>query len=108
MWIVLDHSVLQKRTLFCMTAPEAGSDVDQELFRQVIGHFASGVTVIPPRHTGRRFGMTASPVASLSVEPPMLLACTNRRAPTRNAVSDATALAVMPNRRPLWRVVITV
>ena len=67
---------------------------DRDLYRQVIGHFASGVAVITTRTAGRRFGMTASAVTSLSLEPPMLLVCINRRAPTCAAVSDAGVFGV--------------
>lgn len=67
---------------------------DEELYRQVIGHFASGVAVITTRARERRFGMTASAVTSLSLEPPMLLVCINRRAPTCAAVSEAGLFGV--------------
>lgn len=47
-------------------------------FRNVIGRFLTGVTVITTRHAGGPQGITASAVASLSVEPPRLLVCLNR------------------------------
>lgn len=47
--------------------------VDQDLYRDVIGHFASGVTVITARHEDTNYGLTANAVSSLSLEPPMLL-----------------------------------
>ena len=47
--------------------------VDRDLFREVIGHFTSGVTVITARHNETNFGITASAVTSLSMNPPMLL-----------------------------------
>ena len=34
--------------------------LDRDVFRNVIGHFASGVTVITTRHEGVDYGMTAS------------------------------------------------
>ena len=68
--------------------------IDKDVFRQVIGHFASGVTVVTALHGGRRFGMTASAVTSLSLEPPMLLVCINRQAPTRTAISASGAFGV--------------
>jgi flavin reductase (DIM6/NTAB) family NADH-FMN oxidoreductase RutF len=73
---------------------ELSDDVDQELFREVIGHFMTGVTVITATHAGEDYGMSASSVASLSLEPPMLLACLNRASPTQRAVSASRAFCV--------------
>lgn len=67
---------------------------DRDLFRDVIGRFASGVTVITARHEGTDFGITASAVASLTLDPPMLLACVNKRTGTENAISHSGAFAV--------------
>jgi flavin reductase (DIM6/NTAB) family NADH-FMN oxidoreductase RutF/DNA-binding FadR family transcriptional regulator len=63
-------------------------------FRDIIGRFASGVTVIPAQHEGRPFGTTASAVSSLSLEPPMLLVCLNKSSTTGQAVAQARHFAV--------------
>ena len=60
--------------------------VDVDLFRHVVGHLASGVTVVTTRIDGRDHGMTASSVTSLSMEPPMMLACVNNAVPTATAI----------------------
>jgi flavin reductase (DIM6/NTAB) family NADH-FMN oxidoreductase RutF len=57
-----------------------------EEYREVIGHFASGVTVVTTAVGEERFGTTASAVTSLSVEPPMLLVCLNRESSTGAAI----------------------
>jgi len=68
---------------------------DPVAFRHVIGHFASGVTVITTRDgDGRNYGMTANAVTSLSLEPPMLVACLNAASSTRQAVSRTRAFAM--------------
>lgn len=67
---------------------------DEEQYRQVIGHFASGVAVITTRTRDARFGMTASAVTSLSLEPPMLLVCINRSAATCAAVGETRVFGV--------------
>jgi flavin reductase (DIM6/NTAB) family NADH-FMN oxidoreductase RutF/DNA-binding FadR family transcriptional regulator len=59
---------------------------DAQTFRDVVGRFATGVTVITSRHDDIDYGMTASAVSSLSLEPPMLLVCINRASPTGDAV----------------------
>jgi flavin reductase (DIM6/NTAB) family NADH-FMN oxidoreductase RutF/DNA-binding GntR family transcriptional regulator len=51
-----------------------------------MGHFASGVTVITTMEGDEPRGTTASAVTSLSLEPPMLVACLNRDSQTARAV----------------------
>jgi flavin reductase (DIM6/NTAB) family NADH-FMN oxidoreductase RutF len=65
-----------------------------EEFRDVIGHFASGVTVVTVMHAGVNYGTTASAVASLSLEPPMMLVCLNKESSTGQAISAAGHFAV--------------
>lgn len=60
----------------------------------MVGHFATGVTVITTRHDGLPFGTTASAVSSLSLEPPMLLVCLNLESTTGQAVARSRRLAV--------------
>ena len=48
--------------------------VDPAQFRQLLGRFPTGVTVVTTRDAkGRPVGMTASSVASVSLDPPLLL-----------------------------------
>lgn len=68
--------------------------VDPVHFRHVVGHLASGVTVLTTAHRGERFGMTASSVTSLSTDPPMMLACINNAVPTCDAVAGSGRYAV--------------
>jgi flavin reductase (DIM6/NTAB) family NADH-FMN oxidoreductase RutF/DNA-binding GntR family transcriptional regulator len=63
-------------------------------FREVIGHFASGVTVITAMHAGTPYGTTASAVSSLSLEPPMLLVCMNKQSSTGRAIVECGRFAV--------------
>jgi flavin reductase (DIM6/NTAB) family NADH-FMN oxidoreductase RutF len=63
-------------------------------FREVISHFASGVTVITARSDSQNYGTTASAVTSLSLEPPMLLICMNKQSETGRAVAAAGHFAV--------------
>jgi flavin reductase (DIM6/NTAB) family NADH-FMN oxidoreductase RutF/DNA-binding GntR family transcriptional regulator len=72
------------------TAPS----VDPSHFRYVVGHLASGVTVVTAEAGSRRHGMTASSVTSLSTEPPMMLACINNAVPTAEAVSASNRYVV--------------
>ena len=63
-------------------------------FRDIIGRFASGVTVITVEHEDQRYGTTASAVCSLSLEPPMLLVCLNKSSSTGQAIAAARHFAV--------------
>lgn len=70
-----------------MTAgPGVPALVPDEVYRDVIGRFASGVTVITSTADGADHGTTASAVSSLSLDPPMLLICLNRTSDTRAAI----------------------
>jgi flavin reductase (DIM6/NTAB) family NADH-FMN oxidoreductase RutF len=67
---------------------------DSERYRHVIGHFATGVTVITSHHAGTDFGATASAVTSLSLEPPSLLVCLNRSTSTESAIRESKSFVV--------------
>lgn len=73
---------------------EPADECDQRLYRDVVSHFATGVAVITAKHDGVDFGMTASALASLSVEPPTLLVCLSRESVTHSAIHSAGAFGV--------------
>ncbi len=78
-----------------MAAPESAlQSLTGEEFRDVIGHFATGVTVITAVEDEKMFGTTASAVSSLSVEPPMLVICMNRQSSTGACVGRVRRFAV--------------
>jgi flavin reductase (DIM6/NTAB) family NADH-FMN oxidoreductase RutF len=55
--------------------------IDKNELRRVMGHFATGVTVITTRSAdGRPFGLTANAVSSVSLVPPLLLVCVDKKA----------------------------
>jgi flavin reductase (DIM6/NTAB) family NADH-FMN oxidoreductase RutF len=68
--------------------------VERERFRSVMSRFASGVSIITTRHEGIDYGLTASAVTSLSLDPPMLLICVNKASNTRDALAEAQVFAV--------------
>jgi len=56
------------------------SGVDPAQFRQLLGRFATGVTVLTTRDAaGRPVGMTASSVASVSLEPPLVIVSVDQK-----------------------------
>jgi flavin reductase (DIM6/NTAB) family NADH-FMN oxidoreductase RutF/DNA-binding GntR family transcriptional regulator len=68
--------------------------VHKDVFREVIGRFASGVTVITTTVDGTDYGTTASAVSSLSMDPPMLLVCLNESSETKRAIGEAGRFVV--------------
>lgn len=54
--------------------------IDPHLFRSVLGRFASGVTVLTIRAGEEDHGMTASAFCSVSLSPPLVLACIDEAA----------------------------
>lgn len=66
----------------------------QMRFRQAIGRFATGVTVISTPTQEGPAGMTASAVCSLSLEPLLLLVCISNRLPTHDALNRSRTFAV--------------
>jgi flavin reductase (DIM6/NTAB) family NADH-FMN oxidoreductase RutF len=54
--------------------------LDPREFRNALGRFASGVTVITTQHEGRTHGMTANAFVSVSLAPPLVLVAVDNRA----------------------------
>jgi 4-nitrophenol 2-monooxygenase / 4-nitrocatechol 4-monooxygenase, reductase component len=63
-------------------------------FRHAIGHFPTGVCVVTTAVDGQGFGATVSSLASLSLEPPMLLVCLKHTSKTLRAVKRRGAFVV--------------
>jgi flavin reductase (DIM6/NTAB) family NADH-FMN oxidoreductase RutF len=85
-----------------MTAVDNGSPefadatgVSPAELREAMGHFATGVTVITSVGAdGEPVGTTANAVTSLSLEPPLLLACFDLKSATLAAIRGHGAFAV--------------
>ncbi len=52
--------------------------VDANMFRQTLGRFASGVTIVTMSCDGHISGLTVSAFCSLSLEPPRILVCIDK------------------------------
>jgi flavin reductase (DIM6/NTAB) family NADH-FMN oxidoreductase RutF len=72
-----------------------GVEVDSSVFRNLLGRFATGVTILTiPGPDGRPAGMTASSLASVSLEPPLLSVCVERRADMHDLIVAAPGFVV--------------
>jgi flavin reductase (DIM6/NTAB) family NADH-FMN oxidoreductase RutF len=54
--------------------------MDSKLQRKIMGRFATGVTVVTTAGPGGTGGLTANAIASLSLEPPLVLVAVDKRA----------------------------
>ena len=81
-----------------MSTPREMGDTPRPLgseeFRHVIGHFASGVTVVTTTHDAKVYGTTASAVTSLSLEPPLVLIAMNQASATGAAIAGSGSFAI--------------
>jgi flavin reductase (DIM6/NTAB) family NADH-FMN oxidoreductase RutF/ubiquinone/menaquinone biosynthesis C-methylase UbiE len=67
---------------------------DPAEFRKVLGHFATGVTVVTTAHAGEAHAMTVNSFCSVSLEPPLVLFCADKRARTHSVVQSSGVFAV--------------
>jgi flavin reductase (DIM6/NTAB) family NADH-FMN oxidoreductase RutF len=64
-------------------------------FRRVLGHWVTGVAVIASRTAdGEPCGLTANAVTSLSLEPPLVLACVDRTANSHDCILNAGVFTI--------------
>jgi flavin reductase (DIM6/NTAB) family NADH-FMN oxidoreductase RutF len=69
-------------------------EFDPDTFRKVMGHFATGVSVVTT-HDGRRpWGITVNALSSVSLEPPLVMIALDRRRQIRPVVQAAGRYAV--------------
>ncbi|MCD9187038.1 MAG: flavin reductase family protein [Pyrinomonadaceae bacterium] len=69
--------------------------ITKEEFRAALGRFASGVTVVTTKDdSGKLFGITVSAFCSVSLEPPLILACIEKRAGSHHAFQQSKAFVV--------------
>jgi flavin reductase (DIM6/NTAB) family NADH-FMN oxidoreductase RutF len=49
--------------------------IEKDFFRHVMGHFATGVTVVTTNNKGEMGGLTVNAFCSVSLNPPLVLVC---------------------------------
>jgi flavin reductase (DIM6/NTAB) family NADH-FMN oxidoreductase RutF len=69
-------------------------EADVDAFRAAMRRLASGVCLVTHSVGGARAGMTATAVASLSLDPPTLIVCLNRAASTYAGLAPGVAFGV--------------
>jgi flavin reductase (DIM6/NTAB) family NADH-FMN oxidoreductase RutF len=78
--------------------PEAGAAEAQTFtgkeFRQALGSFATGVTVVTTRGPEHDYGMTANAFSSVSMDPPLVLVCVITQSEGREILEQNGVFAV--------------
>ena len=67
---------------------------ERRRLRALLARFATGVTVVAARHGPLLAGMTANAIASISIDPPVLMVSIARKAETCRAIVGSHAFAV--------------
>lgn len=62
--------------------------------RRILGHFATGVTVVTAHLDGEIYGMTANAVSSLSLNPPLILVAVDKTAAMHASLTACRHFAV--------------
>ena len=73
---------------------DAETLVDAKTFKEAMGRFASGVTVVTVHTEDGDYGMTASAFCSLSLSPPLVLVCVNKGNTTHARLLAADGFAI--------------
>ena len=69
--------------------------VSKDEFRSAMGRFASGVTVVTTKTDDDKLGgITVSAFSSVSLEPPLVLVCIDKRASIHNLLEEGRYFAV--------------
>jgi 3-hydroxy-9,10-secoandrosta-1,3,5(10)-triene-9,17-dione monooxygenase reductase component len=70
------------------------SDIDSAKFRQVLGHFPTGITVITSEHEGVRSGLAVGSFFSVSLDPPLVGFCAGAQSTSWPKIREAGRFCV--------------
>lgn len=69
--------------------------IEKAAFKQILGSFAAGVTVITTVGSdGTAYGLTATAFTSVSLEPPLILVCIDKRSESNTQIPASGKFAV--------------
>lgn len=68
--------------------------IEKDFFRQVMGRFATGVTVVTASNKGTIAGITVNAFCSVSLNPPLVLVCIDLSSTTLPVIRKSGAFAV--------------
>lgn len=73
--------------------PTLESTPEGRRLRDMMARFATGVTVVSARYGPLMAGMTANAIASVSIDPPLMMASINRQSETHQAIVQSHSFA---------------
>lgn len=65
-----------------------------QTFKAAMAQFATGVTVVTTHVGGQRYGITANAFCSVSLDPPLVLVCVDKRLQTHEVIVQSEVFAV--------------
>jgi flavin reductase (DIM6/NTAB) family NADH-FMN oxidoreductase RutF len=68
--------------------------INSNLFRRVMGQFATGVTIVTTRAGDEIHGLTANSFCSVSLDPPLVLVCVDKKAHSHDRIKAGGNFAV--------------
>jgi flavin reductase (DIM6/NTAB) family NADH-FMN oxidoreductase RutF len=68
--------------------------IEKDFFRQVMGHFATGVTVVTTSNKGEVSGLTVNAFCSVSLNPPLVLVCVDIHSGALAQIRESGTFAV--------------
>src|SRR6266567_1590497 len=68
--------------------------IEKNFFRQIMGHFATGVTVVTTRSEKGLSGLTVNAFCSVSLDPPLVLICVDLTSNTLSFIRESGTFAV--------------
>jgi flavin reductase (DIM6/NTAB) family NADH-FMN oxidoreductase RutF len=68
--------------------------IEKDFFRQVMGRFATGVTVVTTQSQEKLAGLTVNAFCSVSLNPPLVLVCVDLTSATLPAIRESGIFAV--------------
>ena len=75
-------------------AETAAPAIDTARFRQVLGHFCSGIVIVTGMNDGEPVGLTCQSFSSVSLEPPLVLFCPGKTSSSWPRIRESGAFAI--------------
>jgi 3-hydroxy-9,10-secoandrosta-1,3,5(10)-triene-9,17-dione monooxygenase reductase component len=74
--------------------PDSPTTIDPSRYRQVMGHFATGVTVVTAAIGGVPAGLSVNSFTSVSLQPPLVAICVSRLSTTWRKIRQSGSFCV--------------
>jgi len=68
--------------------------ISSDAFKQVLGRFCTGVTIVTFRDESGIHGLTVNAFSSVSLEPPLVLICVDKKGSSHQILSETEAFVV--------------